>query len=123
MFIGLNTGSVSLISAEHSFAMNLGESLLVLWLLSILVVTIAIFSSTFLSWPIAVILTLVILLGHWGVEQLGDTLNPGVGRTVAADWGISRTRRRLRSSARRWTHWPRRSRPYRQSFRIYRNSR
>jgi hypothetical protein len=88
VYIGVNTGSLSLISAEHSFAMNLVESLLVLWLLSILVVVIAIFTSTFLSWPIAIILTLLLLLGHWGVEQLGDTLNAGVGRQVAAEWGI-----------------------------------
>jgi len=88
-YIGLNTSSVQLISAEHNFATNLTASLLVLWLLSILVVVIAIFTSTFLSWPIAIVLTLLLLLGHWGVEQLGDTLNPGVGRTVAADWGIS----------------------------------
>jgi hypothetical protein len=87
-FIGLTNASVQLISAEHSFALNLLASLLILWLLSVLVVTIAIFTSTFLSWPIAIVLTLLILLGHWGVEQLGDTLNPGVGRSVAADFGV-----------------------------------
>jgi hypothetical protein len=31
----------------------------------------------------------VILLGHLGVEQLGDALNPGVGRSVARDLGFS----------------------------------
>lgn len=88
-FIGLTNSSVQLISAEHSFVLNLLASLLILWLLSVLVVTIAIFTSTFLSWPIAIVLTLLLLLGHWGVEQLGDTLNPGVGRSVAADFGVS----------------------------------
>jgi ABC-type transport system involved in multi-copper enzyme maturation permease subunit len=88
-FIGLSDASVQLISAEHSFVLNLLASLLILWLLSVLVVTIAIFTSTFLSWPIAIVLTLLLLLGHWGVEQLGDTLNPGVGRSVAADFGVS----------------------------------
>ena len=41
------------------------------------ITTVAIFASTFLSWPIAVVLTLVILLGHWGVAQLGDATAPG----------------------------------------------
>ena len=89
-WIGMSPTSVQLISAEHSFVFNLFKSLLLLWLFSILVVVVAIFSSTFLSWPIAIILTLVILLGHWGVEQLGDALNPGVGRSVATDLGFGR---------------------------------
>jgi ABC-type transport system involved in multi-copper enzyme maturation permease subunit len=89
-WIGMSPASVQLISAEHSFVFNLFKSLLLLWLFSILVVVVAIFSSTFLSWPIAIILTLVILLGHWGVEQLGDALNPGVGRSVATDLGFGR---------------------------------
>lgn len=87
-WIGINRSSVEFVSAEHSFVVNLVKSLLILWLLSILVVIIAIFTSTFLSWPIAIVLTLLILLGHWGVEQLGDTLNPGVGRSVATDFGF-----------------------------------
>lgn len=87
-FIGLADDSVQLISAEHSFVINLLESLLILWLMSILVVVIAIFTSTFLSWPIAVVLTLLLLLGHWGVTELGDALSPGVGRSVASDLGF-----------------------------------
>jgi ABC-type transport system involved in multi-copper enzyme maturation permease subunit len=99
-FVGLANNSVQLISAEHSFVVNLLASLLLLWLLSILVVTIAIFTSTFLSWPIAIVLTLLLLLGHWGVEQLGDTLNPGVGRGVAAEFGVSdKTQNQLISSS------------------------
>jgi ABC-type transport system involved in multi-copper enzyme maturation permease subunit len=89
-WIGFSPTSVQLVSAAHSFIVNLVKSLLLLWLFSILVVVIAIFTSTFLSWPIAIVLTLVILLGHWGVEQLGDALNPGVGRSVAQDLGFSR---------------------------------
>lgn len=89
-WIGMSPTSVQLVSAAHSFVVNLVKSLLLLWLFSILVVVIAIFTSTFLSWPIAIVLTLVILLGHWGVEQLGDALNPGVGRSVAQDLGFSR---------------------------------
>jgi len=87
-WIGLTKTSVQFISADHNFAVNLIKSLLILWLMSVLVVIIAIFTSTFLSWPIAVVLTLVILLGHWGVEQLGESLNPGVGRSVATDLGF-----------------------------------
>jgi hypothetical protein len=79
--------SVSLITADKSFAFNLFKSLFILWMLSVLVVVIAVFCSTFLSWPIAVILTLVILLGHWGVAELGDAMrNPG--RSVATDFGL-----------------------------------
>lgn len=90
-WIGLTNDSVQLISAQHSFAVNLFKSLLILWLYSVLVVVVAIFTSTFLSWPIAIMLTLLILLGHWGVEQLGDALNPGVGRSVAQDLGFGRS--------------------------------
>lgn len=89
-WVGFSPTSVQLISAEHSFVINLLKSLLLLWLFSILVVMVAIFTSTFLSWPIAIVLTLFILLGHWGVEQLGDALNPGVGRSVATDLGFGR---------------------------------
>ena len=77
--------SVALVQAEHPFALNLVKALLVLWMLSTLVVTIAVFTSTFLSWPIAVVLTVLLLLGRWGVDQLGESLNPGAARNVAQD--------------------------------------
>jgi hypothetical protein len=82
--------SITLVQAEQSFVVNLVKSLLVLWLLSILVVTIAVFCSTFLSWPIAVVLTLILLLGRWGVETLGDSLAPGGSRSIMQD--LFRTR-------------------------------
>jgi hypothetical protein len=88
-WIGMTRSSVQFIAAEHSFIFNLFKSLLILWLYSVLVVVVAVFSSTFLSWPIAIVLTLVILLGHWGVDELGDALNPGVGRSVAQDLGFN----------------------------------
>jgi hypothetical protein len=53
--------------------------------MSVLVTAVAIFTSTFLSWPIAVVLTLVILLGHWGVEQISDSLGSEMGNQVATD--------------------------------------
>jgi hypothetical protein len=89
-WIGLTDTAVQFISAEHTFALNLLKSLLVLWMFSILVVVIAIFTSTFVSWPIAVVLTLLILLGHWGVDELGDSLNPGIGRSTATEFGLGR---------------------------------
>ncbi len=82
---GFGPGSVLLVAAEQSFAWNLVKSLLILWLFSVLVIVVAIFCSTFVSWPIAVVLTLVILLAHWGVLQLGDTIGAGIGRQVATD--------------------------------------
>lgn len=77
--------SITLVRADQSFMFNLLKSLTGLWLLSILVVTISVFCSTFLSWPIAVVLTLLLLLGRWGVEALGDSLAPGGSRSVAQD--------------------------------------
>ena len=87
-FIGLTDTSVEVVRAENSFALNLFKSLLVIWLLSVLVVSISIFCSTFLSWPIAVVLTLVLLLGHWGVEELGDAASAGLGRQFVQDFGV-----------------------------------
>ena len=72
-----------------SFGLNLSKSLLILWMMSILVVSICIFCSTFLSWPIAIVLTIVILLGRWGVQELGDATNSGIGNQVATDLGFS----------------------------------
>ena len=46
---------------------------------------IAFFCSTFLSWPIAVVLTLLLLLGRWGVDELGDALEPGSARGTVTD--------------------------------------
>ncbi len=87
--LGLDPLSLALVTADRSFAFNLIKSLLVLWMLATLVVVIAVFCSTFLSWPIAIVLTLIILLGRWGVNELGDALNPGVGRMVAGDFRVS----------------------------------
>jgi hypothetical protein len=87
-FLGLQDKSLTLITDRQPFAWNLAKSLLILWLMTILITSIAIFASTFLSWPIAVVLTLVILLGHWGVEQLGDATAPGVGSQAVTDFGV-----------------------------------
>jgi len=87
-YVGLLPASLSMISSVESFDWNLAKSLLILWMLSVLVVIISVFCSTFLSWPIAIVLTLVILLGHWGVMQLGDATAPGIGNLVATDLGF-----------------------------------
>jgi ABC-type transport system involved in multi-copper enzyme maturation permease subunit len=87
-FVGLKEVSLNLVVAEHSFALNLAKSLFVLWMMSVLVVIVSIFSSTFLSWPIAIVLTVLILLGHWGVSELGDSTAPGIGNLVATDMGL-----------------------------------
>lgn len=83
-WIGLLPRSIQMVTGNSPFAWNLLKSLAVLWLMSILIVIVAIFCSTFLSWPIAIVLSVVILLGHWGVQQVGD---PGssLGNQVAND--------------------------------------
>ena len=81
---------MALVAADRNFVINLVKSLFILWLLALLVVIIAVFCSTFVSWPIAIVLTLVILLAHWGVEQLGGALDKGTaGRTTVSQFKIS----------------------------------
>jgi hypothetical protein len=87
-WVGLKTTSIAIVQSETSFAMNLVKSLSIIWLLTVLVISISIFSSTFLSWPIAIVLTLLILLGHWGVEELGDAAQAGLGRQFVQDFGV-----------------------------------
>jgi hypothetical protein len=75
-FVGLRPTTLQAVVSTQGFAFNLLKSLLILWMLATLVVIIAIFCSTFVSWPIAVVLTLVILLGRWAVNQLGEPATP-----------------------------------------------
>lgn len=84
-WLSVRPGALRLSSVNHGFGLNLVKSFVILWLFSVLVIVVAIFCSTFLSWPIAFVLTLLILLGHWGVAQLGDLAKPGVGRQVVSD--------------------------------------
>ena len=85
---GVEASSLSLVRDTQPFSMNLLKGLLVLWLMAVLVVAIAVFTSTFLSWPIAVVLTLFILLGHWGVSQIGDISGAGMGTEVTQALGL-----------------------------------
>lgn len=87
-WVGLKADSLQMVTANQPFAWNLFKSLLVMWLMSLLVIVVAIFCSTFLSWPIAVVLTLVILLGHWCVQEMGDALGPGAGNYIVTDFGF-----------------------------------
>jgi hypothetical protein len=81
--VGLRENTLSLVLDQRGFSWNLTKSMLLLWMASVLVASIAVFCSTFLSWPIAFVLTIVILLGRWAVETLGDALGPGAGTAFA----------------------------------------
>jgi hypothetical protein len=87
-WFGLQPGGLTLVTADRSFAFNLVKSLLTLWLMAILVISISVFASTFVSWPIAIVLTLVILLGRWGVNQIGDAAGSGLGAEVSQGLGL-----------------------------------
>ena len=88
MWYSAEEGGVAVVRAQRSFALNLAKSMLIIWLMAVLVVVVAVFTSTFLSWPIAVVLTVVILLGHWGVDQLGDATGSGIGQEVTQGMGL-----------------------------------
>jgi len=87
-YLGITRSSLAVVLTNQGFLYNLFKSLLIMWMMAVLVITVSIFSSTFVSWPIAVVLTLVLLLGRWGVIQLGDALAPGIGNQVATDLGF-----------------------------------
>jgi ABC-type transport system involved in multi-copper enzyme maturation permease subunit len=86
--LGLTPDSLQMIQARDSFEFNLLKSLLVIWMMSVLVISLAILCSTFLSWPIAVVLTVLILMGHWGVDQLADASGPGLGPQLVSDFKL-----------------------------------
>lgn len=85
---GVERDGVRIVRSIQPFSWNLFKGLLVLWLMAILVVAVSVFCSTFLSWPIAIVLTLFILLGHWGVTQLGDAASAGLGTEVTTAMGL-----------------------------------
>ena len=88
-FVSLRLGkdpSLKLVAADQSFALNLLKSLTVVWLMSLLVVIVAVFCSTFLSWPIAIVLTLLIMTGRWCLLELGDMAKPGIGGITVTEF-------------------------------------
>lgn len=87
--VGIESPSVSLIASREPFWLNLLKGLAVLWFFSILVTTIAVCCSTKLSWPISIVLTLLVLLARWGVVQLDDSLQTGIGAVIVTDLGVS----------------------------------
>ena len=87
--VTLSDAGVTVVQSRHSFGVNLFAALFSQWMLSILVVTIGFFCSTFVSWPIAIVLSVVILMGRWTVDQISDSLQPGIGATVATDTGLT----------------------------------
>jgi hypothetical protein len=82
--VNLTQGSLQLVANRGSFALNFLLGSVVLWLLSILVATIALCCSTFLSWPIAAVLTVLIILGKWGVSNL--EIGTGLGAQFAQEF-------------------------------------
>jgi hypothetical protein len=87
--VGLYPYSLEMVASSQLFEINLAKSLSIIWMMSVLVIVLAIFSSTFLSWPIAIVLTVLLLLGHWGVEQVADSSGPGLGRQIVNDFKFS----------------------------------
>ncbi len=82
--VSLMPTSLQLVAKRGSFEANFAIGLLVLWLLSVLVATIALCCSTFLSWPIAAVLTVLIILGKWGVSNLD--IGSGLGAQFAQEF-------------------------------------
>ena len=84
-FVGVTDGSVAVVAGRGPFAGNVLKSFAGLWLLCVLVVCIAVFCSTFLSWPIAVVLATFLLGVRWAVDQVRDVLRPGFSQQIGGD--------------------------------------
>ncbi|MBC7785425.1 MAG: hypothetical protein H7144_16450 [Burkholderiales bacterium] len=82
--ISLNESALLLIADRQPFAWNLFKGLFILWLFSLLVAIVAFFCSTFLSWPIAVVLSILIVLGKWTVLNLD--IGTGIGAQFAQEY-------------------------------------
>lgn len=82
--VSVSEGVLSLVSDRSSFAANLFKGLVVLWLFTILTAAVALCASTFLSWPIAVVLTVMVILGNWMVSNLD--LGSGLGAQIANEF-------------------------------------
>lgn len=85
--VSLSPASIAVVQSRSSFAFNLVKALSSQWMLSILVVIIGVFCSTIVSWPIAIVLCVVLLMGRWAVDQVSDSLQPGIGALLATDIG------------------------------------
>ncbi len=85
--LGATSLSVGVVESRYGFILNLFYSMLTQWMLAILVSIIGFFCSTRLSWPIAIMLTLALITGRWAVNQVRDSLQPGIGAQVAQSLG------------------------------------
>ena len=82
----LNAANVRLVVGGEPYWLNLAKALLGLWLLSLLVAVCGLTFSTFVSWPIAVVLTVAVLGGRWVADQLGTAFDGSLGRGVVTQY-------------------------------------
>lgn len=83
--------SLQLVTGEEPFVWNLVKSFFIIWLMSALIAAVTFLCSTFLSWPIAIVLATFLLMGQWMIQQvnLGDK---GMARAVVRDLNLGDNR-------------------------------
>ena len=77
---------VRVVIDSRPYAANLLMALAGLWLLSVLVAASGLAFSTFVSWPIALVLTVCVLSGRWVGDQLGAAFDDQLGRAIVRDY-------------------------------------
>ncbi len=82
--VSVSGAGVKLVVDRQPFAWNLAKMLLVLWLMSLLVITAGLTFSTFVSWPVAATMTVFGLTGRWVAQQIGET-SESMGRMAAEE--------------------------------------
>ena len=80
--ISISADRVNYVVGHRPFELNLLMAILVQWLLSVLVVVCGLTFSTLLSWPIALVLVIIVLSGRWVSDSLGVG-EDGFGRNFA----------------------------------------
>jgi hypothetical protein len=83
--IGVSRDGAAVIADRQPFVWNLLKGFAALWLMCVLASAAGVCASTFVSWPIAVVLTVLVLTGKWAIDSVRDVLRPGFGSTVAQD--------------------------------------
>jgi ABC-type transport system involved in multi-copper enzyme maturation permease subunit len=89
--LSLTPASLKMNLGGENFEFNLFKSFLIIWAMSILVIILSILCSTFLSWPIAIVLTMLLLLGRVAVDEMSDESGPGLGNRIVNDFKLSDT--------------------------------
>lgn len=82
------TASLQMVAGSEPFAWNLFKSLLILWMMSILIASVTFLCSTFLSWPIAIVCAMFLLMGQWMIQQV-NLSDKGMARAVVRDLGLA----------------------------------